>query len=89
MCTRLVGVCAFSGSFCGSKLVLSKRHCLVPPASTTEAILLLFSSILYKTSIAIPIIYTTASACIINKQNELRIKMMERDYIVLQWKPLY
>jgi len=32
-CTRLVGVCAFSSSFLGSKLVPAKWHCLVPPTS--------------------------------------------------------
>ncbi len=32
-CTRLVGVCAFLGNFCGSKLVPSKRLDLVPPTS--------------------------------------------------------
>ncbi len=32
-CTRLVGVCAFSGSLVGSKLVPSKWRDLVPPTS--------------------------------------------------------
>ena len=30
-CTRLVGVCAFSGTLRGLKLVPSKWRCLVPP----------------------------------------------------------
>jgi hypothetical protein len=32
-CTRLVGVCAFSGILCGLRLVLSKWRCLIPPTS--------------------------------------------------------
>ncbi len=32
-CTRLVGVCAFSGSFRGLELVPVKWRCLVPPTS--------------------------------------------------------
>src|SRR5215207_5523596 len=32
-CTRLVGVCAFSGSLCGLELILSERRSLVPPTS--------------------------------------------------------
>ena len=32
-CTRLVGVCAFSSSFRGLRLVPSKWRCLVPPTS--------------------------------------------------------
>ena len=32
-CTRLVGVCAFSGSLRGLELVPSKWRCLVPPTS--------------------------------------------------------
>ena len=32
-CTRLVGVCAFSSTFRGLKLVPSKWRCLVPPTS--------------------------------------------------------
>jgi nudix-type nucleoside diphosphatase (YffH/AdpP family) len=32
-CTRLVGVGAFSGSLCGSKLIPSKWRCLVSPTS--------------------------------------------------------
>jgi uncharacterized membrane protein YgdD (TMEM256/DUF423 family) len=30
-CTRLVGVCAFSGTLRGFKLIPSKWRCLVPP----------------------------------------------------------
>jgi hypothetical protein len=33
---RLVGVCAFSGSFLGSKLVPSKRRSLVSPTSAPK-----------------------------------------------------
>jgi len=38
-CTRLVGVCAFSGIFCGLSLVPAKSRYLVPPTSrVTQAV---------------------------------------------------
>ncbi|HET8671068.1 MAG TPA: hypothetical protein VFM05_10705, partial [Candidatus Saccharimonadales bacterium] len=36
-CTRLVGVCAFSGSLCGLKLVPSKWRYLVPPTNPHQS----------------------------------------------------